>query len=89
MKTRNGSPRFSEAVRQLIVPISDINGVHRSFLGQFDASRWEGDSEWVGDELHAESWNGSVKIFFEDEADASVTTKVGKSQGFFGKLFNI
>ncbi|PPR05493.1 hypothetical protein CVT26_009060 [Gymnopilus dilepis] len=96
IKTKNGSPRYSEAVRNLIVPISDIHGVHRSFMGQFDPSQWEGDSEWLGDELNAESWNGSVKVFFEDEADANMssstatrtTMKIGRSQSFFGKLFS-
>ncbi|KAF8908557.1 hypothetical protein CPB84DRAFT_1674153, partial [Gymnopilus junonius] len=85
MTTRNGVPRFSEAVQSLVVPISDISGVHRSFLGHFDASKWEGDTEWVGDELNAGSSNGQVKVFFEDEAGAQGPS--GKSQGFFERLF--
>jgi len=85
VQTHNGSLRFSEPVKQLLTPFSEMNGVQRSFLGHLDSSKWENGAEWVGDELAAESKNGNVKIYFDDEGD---TPFRAKSQSFFGRIFN-
>ncbi|KDR72705.1 hypothetical protein GALMADRAFT_252910 [Galerina marginata CBS 339.88] len=85
VKTLNGSLRFSDAVKQLVTPFSEMDGMQRSFLGNFDAAKWETGAEWAGDELFAETKNGNVKIYFDDEADAPAKPRSG---GFFGRIFN-
>ena len=86
LSTANGSIRLSDAVKMQTHVFSDLRGVQRGFLGAFDTSEWRGSENWVGDELLAETKNGSVKVFFDDEA----TTGWGKPKppSFFSKLFS-
>jgi len=45
VKTRNGSLRFSDPVKQLLTPFSEMGGAQWSFLGDFDSSKWEKGGE--------------------------------------------
>ncbi|KAF8957386.1 hypothetical protein BDZ97DRAFT_1846538 [Flammula alnicola] len=84
VKTMNGSVRFSNSVQTLLTSFSDIDRTQRSFLGHFDPSEWEEGAEWTGDELSVDAFNGSVKVYFDDEVNSSGNSK---TQGFFGRLF--
>lgn len=86
LTTRNGAIKLSSAVRTQVQVFSDIKGVQRGFLGPFDPAEWKDSDHWTGDEITAETMNGHVKVFFDDEA----TTGWGKpkSPNFFERLFS-
>lgn len=82
----NGSVRFSDAMKPLVTLFSDIDGMQKSFLGDFDADSIQSAGEWAGDTLSAEARNGSVRIFFDDEDLPTPVPKV-EAKGFIEKWF--
>jgi len=91
MKVQNGNVRLSDAVRDASTTLSTEDGVRRSFLGGFESTSGENsfqDGKWLGDELHAESRNGSVRICFDNEADSSSSGRFNPFN-LFGKLFSL
>ena len=84
--TSNGIIKFSSAVQTEVTPFSEVGGVQRSFLGHFNPLDFEHGVEWEGDELFAETRNGSVRIYFEDEATPASGSRKPKL-GFFERLF--
>jgi len=60
-----------------------MDGLQRSFLGEFNPSQWQIGAPWEGDELSIEAKNGSVKISFDDEPDVPLL-----SQSFFSRIFS-
>ncbi|PPQ94403.1 hypothetical protein CVT25_002491 [Psilocybe cyanescens] len=85
VKLRNGNLRFSETVKASVTQFSEMNGMQRSFIGDFDANAIQNAGEWAGDTLSLESRNGSVKVYFDDEVDEPTRLK---SQSFLGRLFS-
>jgi hypothetical protein len=71
LKLSNGRLRYSNAVEAMITPFSDVQGMRRSYLGPLDTSQMDRDAKWEGDELYAQSSNGSINIYFDDEVDQS------------------
>jgi hypothetical protein len=67
IKLGNGRLRYSNAVETMITPFSDVQGVRRSYLGPLDTSQLDRNAKWEGDELYAQSSNGNVNIYFDDE----------------------
>ena len=53
----------------MITTFSDEQGVRRSYLGPLNTSEMDRDAKWEGDELYAESSNGNINIYFDDEVD--------------------
>jgi len=84
IRTHHGSIQFSAAVHVHLTQFSEMDGVQRSFLGNFNPSQWEIGVPWEGDELLIETKNGSVKVFFDDEGDGPTTLR---GQSFFSRFF--
>ena len=64
---------------------SHAGRTNRFFIGDTRAyieSDAKGD-QWIGDEVVVQTTNGSVKLFYEDEASYAEN-----STGFLGKLWN-
>ena len=66
----------------LLTPLSDVDGVHRSFLGHLDPDEFENEDEWVGDELKVHAHNGNIRLYFNDETPPPTTN-------FWTKLFGM
>ncbi|KAF9041615.1 hypothetical protein BJ165DRAFT_1350259, partial [Panaeolus papilionaceus] len=81
LRTWNGKVQFSDAMKPSLTLFSQIDRVHRYFLGPMDSHQDVGD-DWMGDELFAESMNGSIKVSYDDE----VPVAQPKSQSFIGRL---
>jgi len=77
IKNNNGSTRFSPEMEAHLTIFSELDHMHRSFLGDFNPSMFDVGAPWVGDELSIESKNGSVNVSFDDEP---------RHQSFFSKL---
>ena len=77
IKNNNGSTRFSAEVQAHLTIFSELDHMHRSFLGDFNPSMFDIGAPWVGDELSIESKNGSVNVSFDDES---------RNKSFFSKL---
>ena len=62
------------------------NGIRKFFLGEFVAEEWgeNGEDGWAGDELTAETKDGSIHICFDDEIGSQK-----KPKGFFKKVLGI
>ncbi|KAJ3512411.1 hypothetical protein NLJ89_g3541 [Agrocybe chaxingu] len=86
IRTFNGGIRFSDAVQSTLTQFSEVDRVRRSFLGHFDPSEFDASVQWAGDELDAETMNGAVRIYFDDEASPPGAQK-SKSPGFLERLF--
>ena len=71
IKLGNGRLRYSTAVGAMLTTFSDVQGTCRCYLGPLDTSTLDRNAKWEGDELYAESSNGSVTIYFDDEMDQS------------------
>ena len=69
IKLNNGRLRYSNAVDAMITNFSDVQGMRRSYLGPLDTSHMDRDAKWEGDELYAQSSNGNINIYFNDEVD--------------------
>ena len=69
IKLCNGRLRYSSAVTAMITTFSEEQGVRRSYLGPLNTSEMDRDAKWEGDELYAESSNGNINIYFDDEVD--------------------
>ncbi|PPQ77965.1 hypothetical protein CVT24_006139 [Panaeolus cyanescens] len=67
LRTWNGSVQFSEAMKPSVTTFSQINKEHRCFLGPLDPHQLDLGPEWLGDEICAESMNGSIKLYYDDE----------------------
>lgn len=80
IKLGNGRLRYSSAVAAMITTFSDEQGVRRSYLGPLNTSEMDRDGKWEGDELYAQSSNGNINIYFDDEVDES---KSSSSKPFF------
>ncbi|KAF9458399.1 hypothetical protein BDZ94DRAFT_1270843 [Collybia nuda] len=82
IKTWNGSTKFSAEASTEITTFSDIDKVHRCFIGDF--SEWQDQESWTGDEVTIEAKHGSVKVLYDDEVHDTT-----KSKGFFGRFFGL
>jgi len=80
IKNNNGSTRFSAAMQAHLTIFSELDHMHRSFLGNFNPSHFEIGTPWEGDELSIESKNGSVNVSFDDEP---------RGQSFLSKLLSL
>ncbi|KAJ7880678.1 hypothetical protein B0H13DRAFT_1630296, partial [Mycena leptocephala] len=58
LTTRNGSGRFSDALKAALTTFSEVNSTRRCFVGDF--------SDWT-EEISVESMNGNVKVGYEVE----------------------
>ncbi|CAA7268865.1 unnamed protein product [Cyclocybe aegerita] len=86
IRTFNGSVRFSDAVQSSLTQFSEVDRVKRNFLGHFDPSEFDASVQWAGDELDAETMNGAVRVYFDDEGSPPGAQKP-KSPGFLERLF--
>ncbi|KDQ59720.1 hypothetical protein JAAARDRAFT_33290 [Jaapia argillacea MUCL 33604] len=84
-----GSVTFSKQVLKHLIVFSEVNNKRFGFLGDYEESGWSADPDaWVGDEVHAETSHGSVKISFVDEepeVDSRGPTWFNKWCGWAGK----
>lgn len=71
IKLGNGRLNYSKAVGAMLTTFSNVRGVRNSYLGPHDVSTLDRDGKWEGDELYAESSNGSINVYFDDEATQS------------------
>jgi hypothetical protein len=78
IKLGNGRLRYSDAVAAMITTFSDEQGVIRSYLGPFDTSEMDRDAKWEGDELYAQTLNGNINIYFDDEVDQLNSSSLSK-----------
>lgn len=82
LKTNHGSSKFSAGASARLTTFSEVDGTSKCFIGDYSGM----DDEWHGDEVSAETSNGSIKIFYEDEA--AEASKVSKTS-FFGRLLGL
>ncbi|KAF8918864.1 hypothetical protein CPB85DRAFT_1279114 [Mucidula mucida] len=75
----NGSVKLSDQVAAATSAFTDVNKVTRCFIG--DLRLWK-EGDWDGDELIAESRNGGIRVYFNDEPPPPPTLS------FFSKLFS-
>ncbi|KAG5641917.1 hypothetical protein DXG03_003963 [Asterophora parasitica] len=78
LKTWNGSVKFSPESLEPLTTFSDVDKTRRCFIGDYS----EMTDEWQGDEVFVEARNGSVKLYYDDEAK-----KGERKSGFFERLF--
>ncbi|KAG5719100.1 hypothetical protein E4T56_gene2102 [Termitomyces sp. T112] len=84
IRQSHGRTKFSPEVSMHLTTFSDIERMHRCFIGDYSAIM-EGQ-EWQGDEVVIDARNGSVNVHYEGE----ILDQVGKQPaGFLGKLFRI
>ncbi|KAJ7895467.1 hypothetical protein B0H14DRAFT_2680552 [Mycena olivaceomarginata] len=99
IRTRNGSVRFSDALKAELTTFSEADKTRRCFVGDFadwptdtnstgvksDTLNSEGEegSGWRGDEIELESSNGSIKIQYDVEPRDAGKEK---SKGLFARL---
>jgi len=86
VELRNGSLRYSRDVQELLTPLSEVNRTQRAFIGHFDPSELENDTEWTGDELIVRANNGNVRVSFDDEVNPVASLSEG---GFWARLFGL
>ena len=69
-----------------VTTFSEDKGIRKCFLGQFVAEEWgeNGEDGWAGDELTAETKDGSIHICFDHEIGSQE-----KPKGFFKKVLGI
>ncbi|KAF9026109.1 hypothetical protein BDZ89DRAFT_1067776 [Hymenopellis radicata] len=75
----NGGVKLSDQVAAATSAFTDVNKVTRCFIG--DLTLWK-EGSWDGDELIAESRNGGIRVYFNDEPPPPTT------MSFFSKLFS-
>ena len=80
LKTGHGEIRNSNGIMPNLNIFSEVDRLQKSFLGDFKHEEWTSDEEWQGDELIAETRNGSVKLHYMDEP-------LTATPGFFERLF--
>ncbi|KAG6879624.1 hypothetical protein C0992_000459 [Termitomyces sp. T32_za158] len=81
IRQSHGNTKFSHEVLTHLTTFSDVDRMHRCFVGDFSAVQ-EGQ-EWQGDEVVIDARNGSVKVHYEEE----VQGRVEKQSGTSGKDF--
>ncbi|EIN08759.1 hypothetical protein PUNSTDRAFT_143487 [Punctularia strigosozonata HHB-11173 SS5] len=78
--TKNGSVSWSNTLEPHVTMFSEQSNKRQAFIGDLSASGWaELPETWVGDEIVAETWNGSIKFQFIDEPvlpSTSILTKL-------------
>ncbi|KAG6830227.1 hypothetical protein H0H92_001667 [Tricholoma furcatifolium] len=84
LKLSNGSTKFSTQLSNNLTTFSDVDKIHKCFIGDF-STIVEGE-EWSGDEIIVEAGNGSLKMWYDDEANQ---TEGRRPQNFFERLFGI
>ncbi|KAF8129644.1 hypothetical protein K438DRAFT_1789054 [Mycena galopus ATCC 62051] len=57
---------ISEPLTASMMPLSEVNGTWRYFVGTLDG--WTDEGEWAGDEMHLES-TGDVRLHYDVEPD--------------------
>jgi hypothetical protein len=65
LTTYHGSVRFSPGIEAAATTFSDMR-TRKCFVG--DYSTWRDGETWIGDAAVVEAKNGSVRVFFDDEA---------------------
>ena len=85
LKLRDRKVRFSDEVKAQITTFSEDKGTNKCFLGDFVAEEWgeNGEEAWGGDEVIAETRDGNIFVWFDDEVGHE------KPKGFFKKVFGI
>ena len=85
LKLRDRKVRFSDEVKAQITTFSEDKGTNKCFLGEFVAEEWgeNGEEAWGGDEVIAETRDGNIFVWFDDEVGHE------KPKGFFKKVFGI
>ncbi|EGO03348.1 hypothetical protein SERLA73DRAFT_174804 [Serpula lacrymans var. lacrymans S7.3] len=77
LTTKNGSISLSNPLLEASTALAQIDSTRRYFVGDLSAIR---DEEWNGDELKAESKDGSIKVKFVDEVTV-------RKPGLFSRMF--
>ncbi|KAJ2912970.1 hypothetical protein MD484_g7433, partial [Candolleomyces efflorescens] len=72
-----GSTKLSDQVRAQVAYERDESRIKRLFIGELDEADFS-ESSWSGDDLNAETRNGSIYVRYEDEPE---------EPGFWSKLW--
>ena len=77
--TDYGRPRFSADASAWLTTFGEVNGTTKCFIDDHSGM----NDEWDGDEVSAETCNGTIEISYEDEDGVVAASKVSVDGGFF------